>query len=133
MSANRECLNIKTHTSTRFQLENIFSKFKYMRLCYINFSANYKNISANLQNNTLQLTSSLNITIPDGTYTINDINTTILNTPISTFYYKLHKNLQNASYDVYRYANASDWQQNINGTKMIFTLSTTSLNYKLSL
>lgn len=129
---NRECLNIKTHAKTRFQLENIFSKFKYTRLAYINFSVNYKNISSSLKNNILYLTNTLTLTIPDGTYSISDINNTILNTIQAGFHFKLQKNLQTTSYDIYRYTTFTDWQTNLNGTKMNITaVDQFSLNYKL--
>lgn len=68
MNQEKECLNIKTHKSTRFQLENIFSKFNYVRFSYINFSVTYKNISASLLNNKLYLSDTLILTIPDGCY-----------------------------------------------------------------
>lgn len=132
MQQQKECLNIKTHKSTRFQLENVFSKFKYVRFSYINFSVSYKNISSSLFNNKLYLTDSLVLTIPDGCYSIYDLNNSILNTIQAGFYYKLQKNLQNLSYDIYRYNNFTDWQQNINGTKMIISvIDQYSLNYKL--
>lgn len=132
MNQEKECLNIKTHKSTRFQLENIFSKFNYVRFSYINFSVTYKNISASLFNNKLYLTDTLILTIPDGCYSISDINNTILNSIQSGFHYKLQKNLQNLSYDIYRYSSFTDWQSNINGIKMIISvIDQYSLNYKL--
>ena len=132
MQQQKECLNIKTHQSTRFQLENLFSKFKYVRFCYINFSVSYKNISSSLFNNKLYLSDTLTLTIPDGCYSISDINNSILNTIQSGFYYKLQKNLQNLSYDIYRYSSFTDWQTNIGGTRIVISvIDQYSLNYKL--
>lgn len=104
-----------------------------MWLVYINFSANYKNISTELRNSTLYLSPSLFIIIPDGTYSINDINNSILTTPISGFYYKLRLNHTTPQYDVFRYNNLSDWQSNLNGVNQNAPITNlNSLNYKLS-
>lgn len=103
-------------------------------MAYINFSANYKNITSALKNNKLYLTSILSITIPDGTYTISDINNSILTIPISGLYYKLWPNFSLSRYDVYSYTNLNDWTSNLNGINTNAPITDiSSLNYKLSI
>lgn len=111
-----ESLNIKFNSLTKFQISKKFTKFDRVRLSYINFIVNYKNIKAELYNNKLYLTNTFSVTLSDGLYDIDSINKSVLSSVLNTKYYKIEYNPIKTAYSVVEYLTINDWTNGVNGT-----------------
>lgn len=91
-------------------LNNSFQKYEHMALNYITFTMNYKNVSASFGNNIFYLKNdgTVSITLADGLYDIEDLNSRNLVSAISGRFYKILTSLDGLGWSVYSYATAAD-------------------------
>lgn len=94
------------------------TKFQLIKPAYLHFTLNYNNISSSFGNNILYLnnTGTQFITLSDGCYDIEDINTYHLQNILFTKYYKIHPRFDGQGYGLYSYISTSDRSSYTNGT-----------------
>lgn len=96
---------------------NLFSQFSKIQLLSVRFVLNYKNVTAAFGNNVLHLdlTSTLTITLADGLWSLDRINSVALETQPYAF-----RVSPNGTYiALYQYASISDRDQDINRTEIV--------------
>lgn len=73
------------------ELPGTFTEYRHMRLMYLSYCVNFKNVMSIFQNNRLYLNTlgSVFIDLPDGIYDINDLNNWQLWGAISGWFYKI--------------------------------------------
>lgn len=104
---------------------NIASLYEGLHLINIHsiyFYNNFKNISASLQNNVFYYEPALNITVPDGNYSVNSFNKYLLSTAASL--YRVVNSYDGLSYQVAKYASVNDRANDVN--RIIQNVNTSS-------
>lgn len=121
-----ECLRVNIDTSDQdfsVDLTVDMTKFNLIKPAYLHFTLNYNNISSQFGNNILYLNNAAtqSITLQDGCYDIEDINTYHLQNILFTKYFKIHPRFDGQGYGLYSYLTTSDRASYTNGTLITYS------------
>ena len=114
-------LNIKFYngSTSTIDIGEELASYDYFMPIDMWFTVNWKNISTNYKNQLLYVDSNhlAFVLVPQGLYTINDLNNSVLVPQINTFYYAIQRQPGDDAYYIYQYNSSSDRTSMINGTK----------------